>query len=230
MVALIQKELRSVWWVVALAAIGDLWLLSVLTGQTHDATNTGEGISRESYALTQMTWMPWLGFQLSCVACAFGLLMSLDDGLRGTWGFALYRPMSRRVYIGVKLLVGSVLTLLLSLFPVVSYAVWASQPESLAAPFRWAFLQPGLEISGWSVLVFLGAFQSGVRPARWLWSRVWPGITPIVLGAWLWLGALERSMPDFVVPTVGQFALIGVVLAAMSVVSILSVVEERDFA
>ena len=229
MFVLILKELRSLSRLIALALLADGWLLSELTGQSqwlHGAFPTQSG-----FALAHASWLLWFGFLLVVIASVLGLAMSLDDELRGTWAFALYRPVSRRAYIGAKLLVGGAMTLALSALPVAVYSMWAATPGNVAAPFRWSLLQPAIEACGWSVVVFLGAFLSGIRPAKWWWSRLWPLGATVVLGLWFWVIALEPDFPiASVVPNATQYWSLCSGMVVVLVVSILAVVEERDFA
>ena len=84
MFALILKELRSISRFVALALLVDGWLLSELTGQSQWM----RGASPGDFALVQPDWLSLCGFILAGIASLLGFVMSLDDGLRGTWAFA----------------------------------------------------------------------------------------------------------------------------------------------
>ncbi len=228
MFALILKELRSISRLIALALLADGLLLSDLTGQSYWLGGTYP--VQSGFALIQASWWLRFGFLVAAIASALGMSMSLDDGLRGTWAFALFRPVSRRAYIGAKLLVGGAVTLALSVLPVVVYSVWATTPGNVAAPFRWSLLQPAIEACGWSVVVFLGAFLSGIRPAKWWWSRLWPLATSVVLGILLWLVPLEPDVPRALTATATEYWCLCVGMVIAFSVSILAVVEEREFA
>lgn len=224
MFALIQKELRSLSRFIALALLADGWLLNEMTGERFGGTRP----AHSGLVLVRADWLTCFGFLAAGIASLLGLAMSLDDRLRGTWPFALFRPISRRAYFGVKLAVGGVLTLLLAALPVAGYSVWVTQSESL---WRWSLLQPAIEACGWGVVIFLGAFLSGIRPAKWWWSRLWPLAGTVVLGLWFWLASLEPNSDfEIIVPTSPQYWGLCVGMSALLVVSILSVVEERDFA
>ena len=226
---LITKELRSLSRVIALALLADGWMLSELTGQTHWVR--GDIELQPGFALAQTEWLIWFGFLLASIASVLGFSMSLDDGLRGTWAFALFRPVSRRAYIGAKLLVGAVVTLVLAMLPVVVYSIWVERPGNLGAPFHWSQLQPAIEACGWSVVIFLGAFLSGIRPAKWWWSRLWPLVTTVTLGMWFWMGSLDSHLEaTALMPTVAQYWGICLAMVIALSVSILAVVEEREFA
>lgn len=224
MFALMLKELRSILRFVALALLADGWLLNEMTGPSF----TG-GVS-VGLPLVHSGWLGCFGFLLACIASVLGLAMSLDDGLRGTWGFALFRPVSRRAYIGAKLVVGGATTFVLAVLPVVIYSVWAMTPGKVMSPFHLSQLQPGIEACGWSVVVFLGAFLSGIRPAKWWWSRLWPLAATLVLGAWFWLTTIEPNFPLAIIPSTAGYWSLCVATSAGLVVSIMAVVEERDFA
>lgn len=224
MLALIFKELRSLSRFIALALLADVWLLNEMTGARFGGTRPAVS----GLVLVRADWLICFGFVAAGIASLLGLAMSLDDGLRGTWPFALFRPISRRAYVGVKLLVGGVLTWLLVALPVAGYSVWVTQSESL---WRWSLLQPAIEACGWSVVVFLGAFLSGIRPAKWWWSRLWPLGGTVVLGLWFWLASQDPNSDfEVIVPSPSLYWGLCVGMSALLVVSILSVVEERDFA
>src|SRR5262245_37601158 len=191
--ALILKELRSLSRFIALAVLADAWLLNEMTGSRFGGTRLVSGL-----VLVRTDWLVSFGFLAAGIASVFGLAMSLDDGLRGTWPFALFRPVSRHAYFGVKLAVGGMLTLLLAALPVAGYSVWAVQSETL---WRWVLLQPAIEACGWSVVIFLGAFLSGIRPSKWWWSRLWPLGATLVMGLWFWMASLDSdSSFEIIVP------------------------------
>ncbi len=228
MLTLILKELRSISRLIALALLADGFLLSDLTGQSYWLGGTYP--MHSGFALIQASWLLRFGFLVAAIAGALGMSMSLDDGLRGTWAFALFRPVSRQAYIGAKLLVGGAVTLALSVLPVAVYSMWAATPGIVVAPFRWSQLQPAIEACGWSVVIFLGAFLSGIRPAKWWWSRLWPLATSVVLGMLFWLASLEPDFPPGLTATASEYWCLCVGMVTVLSVSILAVVEERDFA
>ena len=227
MFALMRKEFRAISRLIALALLADGLLLSDLTGQSYWLHSSA---SQSGFFLVQSDWLLRFGFLVAGIASMLGLAMSMDDGLRGTWQFALFRPASRRAYIGVKLLVGGAMTLALSVFPVLVYSIWAARPGNVAAPFRLSLLQPAIEACGWSVVVFLGAFLSGIRPAKWWWSRLWPLATSVVLGILIWLVPWEPDVPRALTATVTEYWCLCVGMVIVLSVSILAVVEEREFA
>ncbi len=230
MFAVILKELRSTAWVVALGAIAFGGFLSEICGVT-TLTRHQFPTHENIFPLVQPGWLLWYGFIAASFAGSLGLVMSLNDGARGMWAFVLFRPISRRAYIGVKLLTGGVLTLTTVALPAIVYLVWAKTPGNVAIPFDWSYAQPAIESCGWAVVVFLGGFLTGIRPASWWWSRLWPLAATVVLGLMLWLsGSVAGGFePDFM-PSQAQYWGLCLLVGAILVTSILHVVDERDFA
>jgi hypothetical protein len=230
MFTLILKELRSTAWVVALGAAAFGWFLSELFGVS---TLLRGSFPRHPniFPFVHAGWLMWFGLISASFAGGLGLVMSLNDGLRGTWQFVLFRPFSRRAYVAAKLLAGGVLTVVMVAVPAMIFLVWGAIPGHLLLPFDWSYAQPAAEACGWAVVIFLGGFLSGIRPASWWWSRLWPLGATVVLGLWWWMVSfVEEQFPAEFTPTVPQYWGLCVIVSAMLVASILHVVDERDFA
>jgi hypothetical protein len=82
--------------------------------------------------------------------------------------------MSRSAIILSKLLAGAGLLLACTVLPILIYGAWAAMPATHPSPFEWSMTAPAVHM--WLVmpLVYLGAFASGIRPARWFGSRLLP--------------------------------------------------------
>ncbi len=87
------------------------------------------------------------------------------------------------------------LLLLCSLVPILIYAAWAATPGTHAGPFEWTMT--GSAFQTWLILplFYLGAFASGIRPARWFGSRLLPlfavplpAVLCYVVGPWWFFG------------------------------------------
>ena len=165
-----------------------------------------------------------LGFHSGCppaLAIALGLRQSLWESMQGRLrvplasarlaatdlrGQACRRP--GRCY------------LVCASLPVLLYAWWAAIPGNACQPVRVVddLARPGK--SGSTVTaVYLAAFLCGIRPAHWLWSRLWPLIATAVAVL------LIQSLPWW--PILGIAAIL--VLDAALVAGILGVAEKRDF-
>jgi hypothetical protein len=128
------------------------------------------------------------------LAVALGLRQSLGEA-RGTWLFLLHRPIERDMIFLLKLATGCGVFLLCAAAPIVGYALWSSLPGHHASPFEWSMTMLAWRI--WLVLpiVYLGAFLSGLRPARWFATRLLPlmgcGVAVICvlyMTSWMLLG------------------------------------------
>src|SRR5262245_229111 len=192
--ALAIKELRETWGIAAVAVALYLALVSNLIG------------------MGWFSWMPLMRdgpFEVpfvgttfltafTCVsvplALALGFRQSAWEGVQGTYLFLLHRPVSRRVIFGTKLVTGLVLLLGCAAVPILLYAWWAATPGHHPSPFEWSMTGPSWRLWSALPLLYLGAFHSGLRPARWVGTRLLPlvacglGVVVVVFVPWWWLG------------------------------------------
>ncbi len=158
----------------------------------------------------------WVSAGLSI---ALGLWQSLGESIRGTWLFLLHRPVARTRLIGVKLLVGISLYLVCAAAAILAYACWAATPGTHASPFEWSMTVPAWKVWIAMPLVYLGAFLSGIRPARWVGTRLLP------LAAAGFLAAVIPFLSWWPVCGLGLIVLGSIVLVR----SILFVARTRNF-
>jgi hypothetical protein len=173
MKALGQKELRELLWI-ALAALGCyLALIVSLMGgmlffwvpgmpQAEEIPFVSGGFTG-GYTLISLVFAAVLGFR-----------QSAWESSRGTYLFLLHRPLRRETIFLTKLAIGLSVLLICASVPIVLYGSWAARPGNHAGPFEWS-------MTGWTwrfllqlPLVYLGAFLSGLRPARWFGTRLLP--------------------------------------------------------
>jgi len=160
------------------------------------------------------------------LAIALGFRQTAWESAFGTDLFLLHRPVSRGQLIGVKLAVGVSLIVVCSTLPILVYAWWAATPGTHASPFEWSMTEPFWRIPLVVTIVYLGSFLSGIRPARWVGTRLVPlaaagllaslaaGVAPLVMilpGWWIWWA--------------GMIVVFDVLLG----VSVFFVVRTRDF-
>jgi ABC-type transport system involved in multi-copper enzyme maturation permease subunit len=153
------------------------------------------------------------------LAIALGFRQSAWEPNQGTALYLLHLPLSRRAIYLTKLLTGLGLLLLCTLLPVVAYATWAAMPGTHQGPFEWSMT--GEAFRSWLLmpLAYLGAFASGIRPARWIGSRLFPLV-----------GAAIPALFAFIVPFWWLVAVPSLLLvAAMLVSDIFLEAETRDF-
>jgi|tagenome__1003787_1003787.scaffolds.fasta_scaffold20569189_2 hypothetical protein len=191
--ALMIKELRESIGLVVLAALALVYAFADLTG-----TQILPWQQRENSTL------PFVydasGFYL-CVfigglAIVLGLKQTAWEARQGTFFFLLHRPIGRERVFASKLVVGLLLTMLLSAAIILIYASWATVPGHVPAPFEWSMTKPAWQY--WCVMpvLYLGAFFAGIRPASWWGTRLAPVGAAIVCAVvaanipWLWLTAV----------------------------------------
>jgi len=153
------------------------------------------------------------------LAVALGFRQSAWEPSQGTVLYLLHLPLTRRTIVLTKLMTGIGLLLACTLVPIAIYAGWAATPGTHPGPFEWSMTGPTFRI--WLVMpmLYLGAFASGIRPARWFGSRLLP--------------LFSVSVPAILVYAVPHWWLIGFPLlclvGAWLVTDILWVSETRDF-
>jgi ABC-type transport system involved in multi-copper enzyme maturation permease subunit len=116
-----------------------------------------------------------------CFAVVVALWQTMWETSRGTFLFLLHRPITRNAVIGTKLAVGIALSLLVCGGPLLYYALWAASPNSNDTPFAWSMTTNDWFICSQIPLIYLGAFVSGLRSARWYASRFLPIVAPVFI-------------------------------------------------
>jgi ABC-type transport system involved in multi-copper enzyme maturation permease subunit len=153
------------------------------------------------------------------LAIALGFRQSAWEPSQGTALYLLHLPLARRTIFLTKLLTGIGLLLVCTLLPILIYAIWASLPRTHPGPFEWSMTGEAFHVWLLMPLAYLGAFASGIRPARWVGSRLLP------------LGSV--AIPGFFLYVLPHWWLIAfpllVLVAAVLVSNILWEAETRDF-
>ena len=132
-----------------------------------------------------------IGFVL---ALTLGFRQSCWDFSHGTALYLLHLPVRRRTYFLTKLSTGIGLLLASMSLPILLYAGWAGWPGTHPAPFEWSMIGPALRLWLLMPVIYLGAFASGIRPARWVGSRLLPLLAVVIPAVWVcktsWLAGL----------------------------------------
>jgi hypothetical protein len=215
--ALVIKELRESAGILAVGVLAALYVLAIVTGWRFlpfpVLWSGAEGIPflndgfSSSYALV-----------IGGLAIALGLKQSAWETGHDTYYFLLHRPSSRRFIFGTKLATGAGILLLIGGLLVMCYALWAATPGNTSTPFFWSMTVPAWQLWLSMLLVYVGAFLSGIRPARWFGTRLVPlvGAAACVLfvwlSAWWWLWAISLAL-----------------CAGLIIVSIFYYAERRDY-
>jgi hypothetical protein len=217
MKALAWKELREVLWI-AVAALGCYLVLtiSLMGGMVFSWV---PAMPTETEAVPFVTGGFMGGFTLISLvfAVALGFRQSAWESSRGTYLFLLHRPLRREAIFLVKLAIGIGVFLCCASLPVVLYGCWAATPGYHDGPFEWSMSQSAWRLALLTPLVYLGAFLSGLRPARWFGTRLLPLAASLLFLLLLWDWRLLGL-------------LLGLGLGGALVANICSVARMRDYA
>jgi ABC-type transport system involved in multi-copper enzyme maturation permease subunit len=178
--ALVRKELRETWLYTALAVVIYVLYVTKMMGKGGPVLTSllgffpGMSESPPDVPFVQGGFTSMLFFIGGVLAIALGFRQSAWEPSQGTALYLLHLPMTRRAIVLTKLLTGIGLLLACTLLPVLIYATWAALPGTHPGPFEWSMTGPAFRV--WLILplVYLGAFASGIRPARWFGSRLFP--------------------------------------------------------
>ena len=174
MKALALKELREVFGIAAVALAAYLALVVSLMGAKvfYWVPGMPSGTAGVPFAKGEFTgFFTWVSVVF---AAALGFRQSAWESGRGTFLFLLHRPVSRRSIIVNKLVVGAGLVFVCASLPILLYACWAAVPGHHPSPFAWSMTEPAWRLAFLMPLLYLGAFLSGLRPARWFGTRLLP--------------------------------------------------------
>ena len=108
-------------------------------------------------------------------ATALGFRQSAWESSRGDiYLFLLHRPLRREAIFRMKLAIGTGVFLVCASVPIVVYGSWAATSGTHAGPFEWSMTASYWQVVLLLPLVYLCAFLSGLRPARWFGTRLLP--------------------------------------------------------
>ena len=108
------------------------------------------------------------------LAITLGFRQSAWEPSQGTALYLLHLPLARHAIFLTKLSTGIGILLVCTLLPILIYGTWAAMPGTHAGPFEWSMTGPAFQVWLLMPLAYLGAFASGIRPARWFGSRLLP--------------------------------------------------------
>ena len=165
------KELRESAGLIALAALCAVGIVGPLMG-----------MAVVPWGGSQVFWYPFINnLHIESQALAFGafvLVLGLKqtayESHQGTFRFLLHRPLSRNAVFVVKLLVGATAVAAVNAFMIGLYGWWSASAGNHPSPYFWSMTAPSCKLGGSLVLVYLGGFLSGVRPAKWVGTRLVP--------------------------------------------------------
>lgn len=176
--ALAIKELRESAGVTAIAAIGMTWVIGRCMG-VNPIRNLIPQLLGGAYGTSHAAF---LGDNFYVTAILFigglavflGLKQSAWEVHHNTFCFLLHRPMSRRLILLTKLVVGALIVFGMMAAAILIYGAWAATPGNLAVHFEWSMTTDAWLLAITLPLVYLGGFLSGIRPGRWFGTRLIP--------------------------------------------------------
>jgi hypothetical protein len=173
MKALAFKELREVCGIAAVALGAYLVLVASLLGMKGFGwIEMPQGTQEVPFTNSSFTAF----FTLISVvfAVALGFRQSAWESAQGTYLFLLHRPVSRNALFLTKLAVGLGVFLACASMPILLYGWWSAVPGHHPGPFAWSMTEWAWRLVFLIPLLYLGAFLSGLRPARWSGTRLLP--------------------------------------------------------
>jgi ABC-type transport system involved in multi-copper enzyme maturation permease subunit len=223
--AIVRKELRETRAFAALAL--GLYLLYVIKLTGHLSPLLTRLLGWAPGMNAEPPHVPFVGDQFlamslfigGALAIALGFRQSAWEPSQGTALYLLHLPLARRTIFATKLVTGIGLLLVCTLLPILLYATWAAAPGTHPGPFEWTMTGPALRVWLLMPLAYLGAFASGIRPARWFGSRLLP-LVSVALPA-----TLAYALPLWWLIGLPLLLLVAAVLLG----DILWVAETRDF-
>jgi hypothetical protein len=172
--ALVFKELRETIGIAAVASLAYLAVIAFEVGFNILGVRIDRGI--EAVPFVTDVFMQW--FVCISVVFALGLAFwqTVTENTRGTWLFLLHRPIEIKLLVAVKLAVGAGLYLLVSASAILIYAFWAAIPGTHASPFNWWMTTEAWQVCIIVLFCYFGGFLAGIRPGRWVGTRVLPAV------------------------------------------------------
>ena len=193
MKALAWKELRETLGVVAAALAAYLMLVASLMGARVFDWFPGLPNGTNEIPFVGSEFTAFFTIVSVLFAVALGFRQSAWESARGTYLFLLHRPVRREAIFLLKLATGVGAFIVCASLPIVLYGLWADKPGRHASPFEWSMTQPAWQLVLEIPLLYLGAFLSGLRPARWFGTRLLPLLAAALLVIlmemipWWWL-------------------------------------------
>jgi ABC-type transport system involved in multi-copper enzyme maturation permease subunit len=214
--AIILKELRETRGILLLALMAFVGVTTRQIGSDNLLWSRGEYPFVPFVDYDFVVCFLWIS---AILAIALGLRQTLGESIHGTYPFLFHRPVNRRWLLGMKLAVGASAYLFCSVIPILIFAWWAATPGTHASPFQWSMTLPVWHMWAWMLLLYLGAFLSGIRPGRWLGTR----LLPLVCAGLVTLGFIVTNNNDWL----GNVVVF--IFDGMMLLGIFFVARQRDY-
>jgi len=218
--ALVLKELREIAGITALALVAYALALGSVTGAAFlDWLRFWSSSPSQIVPFLNPAFANLLCGISALYALALGFRQSAWEHSRHTYLFLLHRPVARSRIFLIKSGIGLAVLLAASGVCVLCYAIWAATPRTHPGPFFWSMTEScWRDCLGFS-LIYLGAFLSGLRSARWFGTRMLPLVASLLVFAIVW-----QALPGVVIP-----AAIVVTFNSLLAVAVCHVAATQDY-
>lgn len=226
--ALVLKELKeSAWiWLTAAAAYAilalDVMRVPLLTGFARRLTMGYDASVSIPFVNSQIA--QGLGCITGAFAICLGVWQSFGETWRGTFPLLLHVPMARKRLVAWKVILGVALALGLPVLALLAMSLWAAMPGTHASPFEWSMTEFCWRICFTAPLFYLGGFVTGLYPAHWLGTRLFPLLLAALIVAMLLIASEAHSLPLWI------FAIAILAAEGAFIIVLGRIVRTRDFA
>ena len=225
--ALVWKELKESAWIWLIAAIAyavfvlDVMRVPLLPGLVRTMAYGPRMWDAIPFVNSQIA--QGLGWITGSFAVGLGIWQSFGENWRGTFPLILHVPVPRRQLFAWKLILGVSLILGMAGFALAAMCFWAATPGTHASPFDWSMTGFAWRVWFACPLLYLGGFLTGLYPARWLGTRLFPLAAVALAAAALLIGSETQALPVWIF-VLGILLAEGACLAALDYL-----VRTRDF-
>jgi ABC-type transport system involved in multi-copper enzyme maturation permease subunit len=184
--AIVRKELREATLFAVLAVGVYLIYLIRLTGKWGRTLSflfewvPGLDVEAPDIPFVEDNFLNTFLFIGVALAITLGFRQSAWEPSQGTAQYLLHLPLARHIIFITKLAMGIGTLLVCTLLPILIYGTWAAWPGTHPGPFEWSMTWPAFQLWLLMPLAYLGAFASGIRPARWFGTRLLPLVSVLV--------------------------------------------------
>ncbi|HEX3313566.1 MAG TPA: hypothetical protein VHR72_01690 [Gemmataceae bacterium] len=164
-----------------------------------------------------------IGLGMALFGVALGIGQTAGEMRSGTYPLTLHLPISRRKLFAVKLGVGLFLVWGIGGIALGSICLWAATPGTHASPFEWSMTLDAWRVWFAAPIAYLGGIATGLLPARWFGTRLFPAVTATVTTL-----TLVITTTNGAIAAIPFFAL-ALVAASVFAIVIDHLIATRDF-
>ncbi|QDU60949.1 ABC-2 family transporter protein [Planctomycetes bacterium Pan216] len=172
--ALVLKELRETIGFASIALAVSLAIVNGLMGRTLLPSIDVLPQRIHVVPFAGGVFVAYLSYVVIPLAIALGYRQATRELGNGVYLFLFHRPIARSTLILTKLGVGIAVMLVVQAIPILLFGWWAATPGNHPSPFEWSMTRGAWQFMLFSPIVYAGAFLTGLRPGRWIGTRLLP--------------------------------------------------------